>query len=575
MSKSLLILLVFVSLFSFVYCQYNEKDIMSQQAYQMFMQRQYAQAEQLYLQVLDKYPADLGAINQLLMIYFALSQTEKAEALLSKYQRTIPPQVYAEQHIQLLVMQAKLPEAWQESMAYLELYKHEEYRYRLLASYFERKGFYDKVLELYRLARVRLNKPGYFRLEIANASLNYRLYSDAIYEYLAYLETAPVNLFFTSNQLKLILAEDATLIGNIAAVADTSHSVAVKEAYAGALVSLKRFNQALDVYKQMDLSKLYRFADDLAGSGNDSLALAAYTYAQDVEKDNNKLLELSYRIATINFQQADYFMAKEALASSFNSAIWRDAKLPIKSGYANKMLRLMASTCLALSEPTDSVFAWLDRARSFSRDNIERQDTELEYARLKILNSDSITAQKVLSTIQDPSLTEKKDYLLFLGALLSGQIALADTLMNNYIIRYPGSSNANDAIYLMMLTLGIKAKEQPTFFSAVKLLQMNQKSGLDSLEYVFNANKDEELLLLAIEWAVGLGESSRAQTMLNYPFTDPVAVEYAELLKLLLTSNEAEQQQLAREFLKAKPNSIFSPGFRQKLSKLPNAKPNL
>lgn len=575
MRKSIVFLLLMLSLYGLSHGQYNEKDILSQQAYQMFMQRQYAQAEQLYLQILEKYPGDLSTINQVLLIYFALSQTDKAEALLTKYQRTIPSQVYSEQHIQLLVLQAKVPEAWQESMSYLELNNHDEYRYRLLASYFERKGFYDKVLELYKLARIKLNKPGFFRLEIANASLNYRLYAEAIYEYLAYLETAPVNLFFTNNQLKVILAEDASLISYVAAIADTSHSVAVKEAYAGALVNLKQYSQALNVYKQLDISKLYRFADDLAGAGSDSLAQAAYRYAQSVERDPNKLLELSYRTASISFQQADYLSTKEALTACFSLDIWNDSRLPTRSGYANKLMRLMSSTCLALNESIDSVFIWLDKARIYARDNIERQDTDLEYARLKILNSDEASAIKILSTVQEPSLQEKKDYLLFLGALLSHQTALADTLMNNFIIRYPGSSYTNDAIYLVMLTLGIKAEDQSSFFSAIKLLQMNQKSGLDSLEYVFNANKDEELLLLEIEWAIGLGESARAMTLLDYPFTDPVAMEYTELLRVLLTNNEVEQQQLAKEFLKAKPNSIFSPGFRQRLSKLSSSRPNL
>ncbi len=136
MRKSIVFLLLMLSLYGLSHGQYNEKDILSQQAYQMFMQRQYAQAEQLYLQILEKYPGDISTINQVLLIYFALSQTDKAEALLTKYQRTIPTQVYSEQHIQLLVLQAKVQEAWQESMSYLELNNHDEYRYRLLASYF-------------------------------------------------------------------------------------------------------------------------------------------------------------------------------------------------------------------------------------------------------------------------------------------------------------------------------------------------------------------------------------------------------------------------------------------------------
>ncbi|PKN74110.1 MAG: hypothetical protein CVU50_00625 [Candidatus Cloacimonetes bacterium HGW-Cloacimonetes-3] len=573
--KRIVILAMLMAFVCLTYGQYNEKDILSQQAAQLLAQRQYAQAEQLYIQVLDKYPNDIAAISQLLQIYLSLMQTDKAEALLSKYQRTMPAQVYSEQHIQLLVMQAKVNDAWQESMAYLELYGSEEYRYRQLASYFERKGFYDKVLELYRLARVRLDKPEYFRLEIANASMNYRLFEPAIREYLAYLESSPVNLFFTNNQLKAILQEDSTLIRVVAGIADSTASTVVKEAYAGALVNLKDYYGALSVYKQLELSKLYRFAEDQAASGNDSLAFLAYEYAESVEKDQLKKAEMNYRMAVIRFQRADYLATRKLIETNLSMPLWQDRSLVYKSGYAVKIRKLMAETCLALGETADSAIVWLEEAKQYTRDNTERQETDLEIARLCILTGNNQAAQRILGSIKVTSLSEKKDYLTFLGALLSNRTALADTLMNDFIIRHPGSTYTNDAIYLVMLTLGMQATDHPTFFSAIKLLQMNQQSGIDSLEIVFAHNGDEELRLLAIEWAIGLGATVRAAELLDYAFTDPVAAEYTELLKLLLVKDKNEEQRLAKEFLKAKPNSIFSPDFRQRISRWSASRPNL
>lgn len=573
--KRIVLVALLVAFVCIAYGQYNEKDILSQQAAQLLAQRQYAQAEQLYIQILDKFPNDLGAISQLLQIYFALMQTDKAEALLGKYQRSMPAQMYSEQHIQLLVMQAKVNEAWQESLAYLELYSKDEYRYRQLAAYFERKGFYDKVLELYHLARVSLNKPEFFRLEIANASMNYRLFEQAIREYLAYLETSPVNLFFTSNQLKSILEEDSTLIKVVAGIADSTNSTVVKEAYAAALVSLNDFYGALGVYKQLELPKLYRFAEDQAASGNDSLAFYAYEYAESAEKDPLKKAELNYRMALISYQRADYHATRQLIATNLSLPLWQDRNLAYKSGYAVRIRKLMAESCLSLGETADSAIVWLEEAKQFARDNAERQETDLEIARLCILTGDDSAAQRILASIKVPALAEKKDYLNFLGALLSNRTALADTLMNDFIIRHPQSTYANDAIYLVMLTLGMQATDQPTFFAAIKLLQMNQLSGIDSLEAVFAHNGDEELRLLAIEWAIGLGATERAVTLLDYPFTDPVVAEYTELLKLLLVTDKNEEQRLAREFLKAKPNSIFSPDFRQRISRWNASRPNL
>ena len=113
MKKTVLLILILFACISAINAQYDEKQILTQQANQLLMQRQYAQAEQLFLQILDKYPGDINAVNQLMNIYFTLSQTDKAETTLNKYQRALPPQTYSELLIQLLIMQAKVEDAWQ------------------------------------------------------------------------------------------------------------------------------------------------------------------------------------------------------------------------------------------------------------------------------------------------------------------------------------------------------------------------------------------------------------------------------------------------------------------------------
>ena len=575
MKRLLVLSLLLVIIGCSLHAQYNEKDIIYQQAYQLMSQRQYAQSEQLLIQVLDKYPNDLNSINLLLQIYFALMQTDKAETLLNKYQRVMPQQVYTEQYIQLLVLQAKVEEAWEQSMAYLELFNHEEFRYRQLAAYFERKGFYDRVLQLYRMARTRLNKPNLFTLEIANASMNYRLFNDAIHEYLAYLTLVPSNLFFTNNQIKAILQEDPTLLSSISAIADTSKSEEVKELYAGALVSLKDYKTALSVYKKLELSKLYRFAEEQASSGSDSLAYAAYQYALEVETDPLKLVDISYRMAEISYTNADYSAALWIINNAITLPLWNDRNKWIKSQYGVKLRRLLAEIQLSSGAQVDSAIICLNDARKYARDNFDRQDIDLEIARLYLMRNEKQRANAILQTIKEPRLNEGKAYLLFLGELLSGSIEYADSLMNDFVIKYPGSSYTNDAMYLMMLTLGLQGDDTATFFTAIQLIQLNQESGLDSLLSVFERNKDEELLLLAVETAIGLGLTDRAMSMLNYQFTDPIAAEYTSLLKLSLLNDPEAEQQLARDFLKTRPNSIFSPGFRQRISRWSASRPAL
>ena len=575
MKKAVLLILLLIACASAIYAQYDEKQILTQQANQLLMQRQYVQAEQLFLRILDKYPNDTNSINQLMNIYFTLSQTDKAEATLTKYQRTLPPQTYSELLIQLLIMQAKVEEAWQETMRYLNIYGQDEYKYRRLASFFERKAFYDKVIELYTRARNQLGKPDLFRLEMANTAMNYHQFEKAIREFMAYTENNPVYMFYTNNQLKTILQEDATLISVVSAIADSSNSSVLKEIYANALLNLQDYKTALNIYKQLEPQKMWRFAEEQTAAGNDSISFEAYSYLETGETDMVKKMDLRYRLAEIKYQQRDYPATEQIIMESLSLPFWKDRNLYYRSSVGVKLRKLMAEIKLAKNEPVDSALVWLNEAKKFSRNNLESQEMDLEIARLYILNGDKTKAQNLLKTINHNNLMEKRDYLNFLNTLLEGETALADTLMNEFIIRYPESQYANDAIYLMMFTLNMAEQDKKSFYSAIRLLQLNRQSGIDTLVVIFSHNQDEEVLLLAIEWAIAFGNDSKAKELLQYDFQDEVAADYAALLRLLMVADKAEEQRLAREFLKNKPNSIFSPDFRQKISRWSASRPNL
>ncbi|MDZ4182606.1 MAG: hypothetical protein U1B83_07010, partial [Candidatus Cloacimonadaceae bacterium] len=81
--------------------------------------------------------------------------------------------------------------------------------------------------------------------------------------------------------------------------------------------------------------------------------------------------------------------------------------------------------------------------------------------------------------------------------------------------------------------------------------------------------------IMAIEWAIALADKDRALLLLDHPWEDELALEYAALMRLLLTQDSFERVRLAREFLTQNPNSIFSPNFRQRLSDRVYSKPKL
>lgn len=565
--------LILVALIIFIVlpcaAQYNEKQIMQQQAYQLLAQRQYAQAEQLFLQILDKYPGDFDSIVQLFNIYNTLSQADKAEDLLATYQRGLPPQLFSEQHIQLQLLKGEVDAAYRESLNYLELYSDEN-KFRQLASYFERKGIFDKTLELYKLGRNKLKKPDLFRLEIANTSLNYRLFDQAITEYLAYLFRYPTNQYFTNNQFKIILQEDPSRIETIKDVADTTSLAAIKEVYATSLLSIGQPRSALKIIKELGLNNLRIFAENQAAAGNDSIAYEAYEHASTMVDDPISF-GFPTRMMQIRYQQGDY----EGTAKLGYAALANASRFKTKSSILVEIYRLMANTKLALGEPVDSALVWLDEAQGLNPEPQLKAGISIDIARLQILSSNYAAAEKNLKGVSIPQLLPQREYLRFLGALLSGDITYADSLMNEYLIKYPGSPEANDSMYLMMLALALQAPLQQSFFDTFKLLQLNQTRGLDSLIVIMEASKDEEFRLLAIEWALRFNRPDLATTLLAHEFADPVAGEYAETLKFFLVHDKEEEQRLAREFLKNKPNSIYSPDVRQRISRWAAQRPNL
>ncbi len=565
--------LILVALIIFIVlpcaAQYNEKQIMQQQAYQLLAQRQYAQAEQLFLQILDKYPGDFDSIVQLFNIYNTLSQADKAEDLLATYQRGLPPQLFSEQHIQLQLLKGEVDAAYRESLNYLELYSDEN-KFRQLASYFERKGIFDKTLELYKLGRNKLKKPDLFRLEIANTSLNYRLFDQAITEYLAYLFRYPTNQYFTNNQFKIILQEDPSRIETIKDVADTTSLAAIKEVYATSLLSIGQPRSALKIIKELGLNNLRIFAENQAAAGNDSIAYEAYEHASTMVDDPISF-GFPTRMMQIRYQQGDY----EGTAKLGYATLANASRFKTKSSILVEIYRLMANTKLALGEPVDSALVWLDEAQGLNPEPQLKAGISIDIARLQILSSNYAAAEKNLKGVSIPQLLPQREYLRFLGALLSGDITYADSLMNEYLIKYPGSPEANDSMYLMMLALALQAPLQQSFFDTFKLLQLNQTRGLDSLIVIMEASKDEEFRLLAIEWALRFNRPDLATTLLDHEFADPVAGEYAETLKFFLVHDKEEEQRLAREFLKNKPNSIYSPDVRQRISRWAAQRPNL
>ncbi len=554
--------------------QYNEREILTQQAYAQLGARQFAEAEKIFLQILEKYPNDTNSVLQLMNVYFQTSQLDKAEELLKRYRRSLPENQATEQEIQLLIMRGKPEQAWNLSQAYLQRQNYGEGNYRLLASFFERRGFFEQVLRLYRDARKQLGKPDLFRLEMANSALNFRQFDVAVSEYLTWLEQNPPNLYFVNNQCKTIIKEDPSMLRVIGNHVRGRDSEVLRELYANILVSQQEYLQALEIYKQLPLDKLTRFANEQFTAQNDRIALPAFEYLASLDGEAFDRNEYKLRQAQIQFRNGNYGSSAQILLQISAEPQMRERQNLFRKGVNLATRKLLAETALATAKDIPAALDWYGDARQFCNNNFDLQDVDLAVVRLLIIQQDYDRARQKLLQVREPRHGETRDYLLFTLELMRGNTELADSLMNNYLIAHPAGAFANDAIYQMMLVLGLQETDKESFFGANRLMMLRDPAAIDSLQSVFLRNGDEELLILASEWAILLARQDKAKTLLEHEWQDEVCAEYAALLKLVLTTDGESEQLMARDFLKNNPDSIFAPKFRQSLSRMNYSRPD-
>lgn len=572
--KRFLLPLAFLLVLIPLWGQYNERDILNQQAYQMLGQRQFAEAEKIFLQVLEKYPDDANSVLQLLNIYFQTSQLDKAENLLRQYRRILPANQATEQEVLLLVMQGRPDDAWNLGQTQLSRMNHSESTYRLLASYFERRGFYDHVLRLYEEARARRGNPDLFRLEIANAALNYRRFEQALREYLSFLEKNPSNIYFVNNQCKTILRENPELIAIIGEFAETSANPIIKELYANALLSQNRAPEALEVYKNLPPERLLSFAEQQYATLNDEVALPAFEHLAGISTETLERNDYRLRQAFIHFRSGRHVETDSLLRAVIADSLMLERKNYQRRGVNLNARKLMAENSLALTKSTATAKTWYEEARRFCGSAYDRQNIDLALVRLLAIDQDFETALAILNGVNEPKHLETRDYLRFSVELLRGNTDVADSLMNEYVIRWPGGVYVNDAIYQMMFVLELSGKDLDSFHLANRMMLLGDPAAVDTLAAVFASTDDEELLILAVEWAILLAEPDKALNLLEHDWQDPVSAEYAALLRLKLSTAEDEAQRFARDFLTANPGSIFAPKFRMSLARTGYSRPD-
>ncbi len=547
--------------------QYNEQQILTQQAYQLLARRQFNEAEQAFLQILTRFPNDSNSVLQLMQIYLQTSQLTKAETLLNEQRRILSPNLYTEQSILLTIHQGRAPEALSMAQNYLEQLGHDQAKYRQLASFFEQRSFYEQSLILYQAARDHFANQDLFTLESANAALNFRRLDLALSKYLQWLKLNPNNLYFVNNQVKTILQEDSGLIEQIGTEASNNQLPALWELYAGALQSLNRNLEALEAFKHLPEARMQRFTEELIAAGNYDIALLSLAHLKDSASSVIARADYVLKMSQVLFSQGDIEASTAVLDSLLAEPELDSPQFRNGSRVNYQARKLLAELQINKAVQMDSVFTTLESMRRYARGAGEQSEASLQIAKLHLMNSGYESAERALDQVLDNQQFHTREYYRILSSMLRLEIDVADSLLNEMIIAYPSSPWINDLIGFMMIVLSIPEDSQASFMRAFQAYNLRQEGAIALLLEVYGQTSDEEILILASEWAAGLGKREEAIAILNHEFTDPISAEYAGVLRLNYTQDIEAKSRVAREFLSENPTSVFSPGFRAILSR--------
>ncbi|HOQ81278.1 MAG TPA: tetratricopeptide repeat protein, partial [Candidatus Cloacimonadota bacterium] len=133
--SSLLILFLFA--FSLLSAQYDEKAIMLNQAQSFENLNQLARAQQIYQDLLRKYPNDQIIVQRLYQSHFRLSEFDKADNLIESKKAVVSKVFYTQSKITLLCKNNRIEEAEALADSYIKDNPNLVNNYQFVAIVFE------------------------------------------------------------------------------------------------------------------------------------------------------------------------------------------------------------------------------------------------------------------------------------------------------------------------------------------------------------------------------------------------------------------------------------------------------
>ena len=143
--------------------------------------------------------------------------------------------------------------------------------------------------------------------------------------------------------------------------------------------------------------------------------------------------------------------------------------------------------------------------------------------------------------------------------------AKADSFVGELVIHLPKNEYTNDVLRLNRISDKLSEDNKSKFWDAFKKYNTYQESlALTKMDSLIEKSKNENIRLLAAEWAIAKKDTARTLEYLNHDFKNKDIYAQAQLLKVENNVvNEDEINNIITDYLTKNPNTPYAPEFRK------------
>jgi len=568
--KQNLMLIIFITISTFLFAQFDEMKILLKKADTLTERRQFEKANAIYLELLDKFPEEYIILEKLLVNYLRTAKLKEAETILEKHKNICPEYDHIRLKIQILLRKGEAKVSSEMVMDFLQNSGNIKY-YRNFSLIFQQNKQDKYALKILQKAREISRDVYLFALEMANSHQNLQEFPAAIEEFLKHFERNNDYFHYILNRLTKILDQDRSQIEAIKNyVLPKKENLKLIEIYALCLAGIGDYEKALVEFDRLDSSQLLEFADRYFSLGEYEVALKAF------HKLLMKLKDLLF-IADVKIRIAEIYIFQDSLNSAKNilHEVHDDKKIQAKKyryrTKANRYCReLLATIAIRQDDEKKIILQFLREAKDFAINRKEKKEIDFRIIHFmlmsEMLEESRMALDRVLENEDQSSEIYKLGfYYSFLAATMENNPE-ADSLLGELVINLPESYLTNDALHLTILLENFDDKVRNEFLSAFrKKLLFKYEEALTILFQLYEDSKQEEILILAGEWSLESNDPEKAGTAFSHEYESEVINEYAKLKLAAITEEKTLKKQLITDFLKLNPQSVFSPEFRHLL----------